>query len=616
MTAFGHPSTHNLLFGSQHRRPVQADRGYKNMAAMDAKTTNYNRPQTSYSNTGNLYGNQQYANRGQQGQGYGMHHNPQPDAMAALAHGFQGMNMNNQSFAAQAKNAMMSTAANPAYGGLPVSHSMPASMPASMYGTGGQYMFPNSYAAGANTQSPGMYTPHAAQYMPQLNYAGYQQHDNSPASQNWTPTTGGATGEVPTLITPRRDSISSNENDQPTTPSYAGYPYAANGVAINRSPSGVFTHSTPSPTSMIGPYGMSVAAKQPEQSDVSPRIKMLVTREPAIPRAIPAPSSPLKPLDRALENQRGETNVYIRGLLPETTDEMLESWGTRFGDIKSSKSIIDLNTGLCKGFGFVKYHNYEDAENCIRGFHYLGYEVSFARESFYSKLKTFSDEANTNLYVSNLPKSMNEHELANLFQPHKVCSSRILRDKNGHGRGVGFARFESREDCEEVIKTFNNHTIKTAGEELQVQIRYADTQEQKSLKQQTQAARQFRSAEYEYATQAWRQGRLPYAGSTVHDTNQNTNEFDQYLGTTPAVPIQGQRWAQSAVRQVPGRSPLGAVPYTNASQPAPVQINAASDAEGLTATPEAAADSKPATTSPATAHAYSPVISAAPSNEE
>ena len=36
-------------------------------------------------------------------------------------------------------------------------------------------------------------------------------------------------------------------------------------------------------------------------------------------------------------------------------------------------------------FGFVKYHNYEDAENCIRGFYYLGYEVSFARvgHSFY-----------------------------------------------------------------------------------------------------------------------------------------------------------------------------------------------------------------------------------------
>ncbi|PPJ50327.1 hypothetical protein CBER1_06468 [Cercospora berteroae] len=611
MTPFGHPSTHNLFYGKQHRRQTIADRGYKNMAAMDPKNTNFNRQQTGYTNA-NIYGNQQqYGNRGQQGQAYGMHHNPQSDPMGALAHGFQGMNMGNQSFAAQAKNAMMSSAANTGYGGLPTA----TSMSASMYGAGGQYMYPNGFAAAANTQSPGMYTPHASQYMPQLNYGGYQQHDNSPLSQNWTPTTAGATGEVPTLITPRRGSISSNENDQPTTPSYAGYPYAGNGVAINRSPSGVFTHSTPSPTSMMAPYGMPVA-KQPEQSEVSPRIKMLVTRDPAIPRAIPAPSSPLKPLDRALENQRGETNVYIRGLLPETTDEMLESWGSRFGDIKSSKSIIDLNTGLCKGFGFVKYHNYEDAENCIRGFHYLGYEVSFARESFYSKLKTFSDEGNTNLYVSNLPKTMNEHELANLFQPHKVCSSRILRDKNGHGRGVGFARFESRDDCEEVIKTFNNHTIKTAGEELQVQIRYADTQEQKSLKQQTQAARQFRSAEYEYATQAWRQGRLPYAGSTVHDTNQNTNEFDQYLGTTPAIPIQGQRWAQSAIRQAPGRSPLGAVPYTNASQPPLVQINVASGTEGQTGTSEAAVDAKPATTSPATAHAHSPVDSAAPSTEE
>ena len=78
-------------------------------------------------------------------------------------------------------------------------------------------------------------------------------------------------------------------------------------------------------------------------------------------------------------------------------------------------------------FGFIKYHNYEDAGICIRGFHHLGYEVSFARvrlnqrrfteddkanedqESFYAKLKKFADEGNTNLYVSNLPRSMNEH---------------------------------------------------------------------------------------------------------------------------------------------------------------------------------------------------------------
>jgi RNA recognition motif-containing protein len=62
------------------------------------------------------------------------------------------------------------------------------------------------------------------------------------------------------------------------------------------------------------------------------------------------------------------------------------------------------------------------------------------QESFYSKLKKFSDEQNTNLYVSNIPRNFNEHELSTVFEPFKVCSARILRDDRGNGRGVGFAR--------------------------------------------------------------------------------------------------------------------------------------------------------------------------------
>lgn len=38
-----------------------------------------------------------------------------------------------------------------------------------------------------------------------------------------------------------------------------------------------------------------------------------------------------------------------------------------------------FSTDISSSFGFIKYHNFEDAEDCIRGFHYLGYEVSFAR---------------------------------------------------------------------------------------------------------------------------------------------------------------------------------------------------------------------------------------------
>ena len=175
--------------------------------------------------------------------------------------------------------------------------------------------------------------------------------------------------------------------------------------------------------------------------------------------------------------------------------------------------------------------------------------------------------------------------------------------------------FENRDDCEEVVRTFNNFTIKSGGEDLQIQIRYADTKEQKMLKQQTQAARQFRSAEYEFATQAWRQGRLPYAGSTVHDTP-NANEFEEFLGTSANVPIQGQRWAQSAIRQVPVRSPLGSLPFTGATQQPQVNVTSgAADAQSALTT-DGAADLKPVTPAPATALANNSVDSAASASEQ
>ncbi len=58
----------------------------------------------------------------------------------------------------------------------------------------------------------------------------------------------------------------------------------------------------------------------------------------------------MKPLDRSLENPNGVTNVYVRGLLPDTNDEILHKLASRFGEIVSSKAIIDLNTGTCKGY--------------------------------------------------------------------------------------------------------------------------------------------------------------------------------------------------------------------------------------------------------------------------
>jgi NADPH-ferrihemoprotein reductase len=128
-------------------------------------------------------------------------------------------------------------------------------------------------------------------------------------------------------------------------------------------------------------------------------LESLTQQEPPIPRAVPAmwtnPSEVT--LAKCLENREGITNVYIRGFLPQTTDEMLHAYAARFGKIDRCKAIVDLDTGLCKGyikavfnalachanfaarFGFVQFYNFESCENCIRGFFYLGYQASFAQ---------------------------------------------------------------------------------------------------------------------------------------------------------------------------------------------------------------------------------------------
>ncbi|KIV99572.1 uncharacterized protein PV09_08750 [Verruconis gallopava] len=492
-----------------------------------------------------------------------------PASIAALAQGFGAMNLTGNFAASRGSGSHMSPT------GTDYSVNGYANQPG-MFMAQQPFLFMPSTSG--NSASANMYTSVPSH----MHSSGFSNStDNSPHGQSWTPRipSDGSSGPgMPALITPRRGSISSNEEHVPATPFTVQGNYN-NGVAVlDRSPTAMYGQSgTPSPLQFIQPFS-PMHQKFPLTVTTPVHIQMLVAQDPPIPRAIPAPSSPIKPLDRCLENKNGETNVYIRGLLPETTDEMLHVWGLRFGDIQSSKSIIDLKTGLCKGFGFIKYHNFDDAESCIRGFHFLGYEVSFARESFYAKLKKFSDESNTNLYVSNIPRNMNEHELSQCFAPYKVLSSRILRDDSGNGRGVGFARFESREICEEVMKKFNNTPVsKNGGEEHVIQIRYSDTHEQKMLKQQTAAARQFRAAEFEYGClQTGRHGpgllSMPdrvSSTSPAHTTSPSASDaaptFEQYLHRAAAPYVAPALNGRQAANFPNSRSPLSAIPPEAAS---------------------------------------------------
>jgi RNA recognition motif-containing protein len=58
-------------------------------------------------------------------------------------------------------------------------------------------------------------------------------------------------------------------------------------------------------------------------------------------------------------------NLFVSNLSPETTEQQLEKVFSEFGNINSVKIIIDPQTGLPKGFGFVEMENKFAAQEAI-----------------------------------------------------------------------------------------------------------------------------------------------------------------------------------------------------------------------------------------------------------
>uniref|UniRef100_A0A8C2H6L9 RNA binding motif, single stranded interacting protein 2b n=1 Tax=Cyprinus carpio TaxID=7962 RepID=A0A8C2H6L9_CYPCA len=152
-------------------------------------------------------------------------------------------------------------------------------------------------------------------------------------------------------------------------------------------------------------------------------------------------------------DQLSKTNLYIRGLHPGTTDQDLVKLCQPYGKIVSTKAILDKTTNKCKGYGFVDFDSPASAQKAVTALKASGVQAQMAKQQ---------EQDPTNLYMSNLPLSMDEQELESMLKPFShVISTRILRDANGTSRGVGFARMESTEKCEAIIQHFNGKYIKT-----------------------------------------------------------------------------------------------------------------------------------------------------------
>lgn len=160
--------------------------------------------------------------------------------------------------------------------------------------------------------------------------------------------------------------------------------------------------------------------------------------------------------------QLSKTNLYIRGLTQNTTDKDLVNMCSQYGTIISTKAILDKNTNKCKGYGFVDFESPVSAEAAVKALMAKGIQAQMAKQQ---------EQDPTNLYIANLPASFKENDVDNLLAKYgQVISTRILRDTTGQSKGVGFARMESKEKCEQIIQMFNGNQINGCKEPLLVKF--------------------------------------------------------------------------------------------------------------------------------------------------
>jgi len=169
-------------------------------------------------------------------------------------------------------------------------------------------------------------------------------------------------------------------------------------------------------------------------------------------------------------------NLIVNYLPSTLTEQAFKNLFSSFGETENIKLMVDKYTGTSLGYGFVKYGNEAAAFRAINSMNgkSLGnkvLKVSYARPSSPSI-------QNANLYISKLGTHITKEDLEQYFSPYgKVIDAKILY---GESKGVGFIRFDHREDAEQAIAALNE-TIPPGNAEP-IFVKFADTINDKKRK--------------------------------------------------------------------------------------------------------------------------------------
>jgi polyadenylate-binding protein len=139
------------------------------------------------------------------------------------------------------------------------------------------------------------------------------------------------------------------------------------------------------------------------------------------------------------------TNIYVKNIAPDVTDEEFTQLFEKYGEISSASITRDQDTGKSRGFGFVNFVDHENAATAVeelndKDFHgqalYVGRaqkkherEEELRKQYEAARLEKASKYQGVNLYVKNLTDDVDDEKLREMFSPWgTITSAKVMRD--------------------------------------------------------------------------------------------------------------------------------------------------------------------------------------------
>ncbi|XP_071965954.1 polyadenylate-binding protein 1-A-like [Antedon mediterranea] len=277
------------------------------------------------------------------------------------------------------------------------------------------------------------------------------------------------------------------------------------------------------------------------------------------------------------DKMKSYTNVFIKNLNDEVSDDQLVDMFSKYGKIVSAKVMRD-DGSKSRGFGFVSFEDHDAASKATEDLNntdiegrllYVGRAQKKAERQAelkqkYERLKAerINRFQGVNLYLKNLDDEIDDKRLQKEFEKFgTITSAKVMSDEKGISRGFGFVCFSSPEEATKAVTEMNGRIIATKP------LYVALAQRKEDRKAQLAAQHMQRIAGI----------RVPGNAQQINPVfNPGFGYFAQPVQPPPArlyptgqmAPVRNQRWT-GANQPRPAQPNAGFQPLANARQFAP-----------------------------------------------